>query len=394
MLKYRLSRIKTEIWAHALVLVGMLSIPLRSFVPPECTKEVTGPLGLSFIFNCDSALFMQDSQRPERLFEADTSYQDRPLYPLLAHLMAQIIRFFLPGGRVFSNHSGEAIEFQYANLIAYWTISFVVLFGALSLLLRGLARFPQLSAISKLAIVSLIFLNEVTKGFFWTPHTQIFSLFLIAFAIYSWGKFSFDEVSRRFEFIWFVSSALLIFFYPILALALVVPVLANPRKHILISPLALLPYLIYPKILTLLGGTYRNPQVEDANQFVWVLDSNAFRLMWENFNFYIKSFSLPHLLLLLVLLALFLFNRKSSRHDSLNDKKLVGLYGFLVAYGLFLYFIGTYVHRLPIPFLCMTASVVVLTLALRRSQTIQVVASSVALAFSVGLFFLTQGTIA
>lgn len=379
--------------AYALVLAGLLSIPFRSFVPPECTRAVTGPLGLSFIFNCDSALFMQDSQRPERLFEANTSYQDRPLYPLLAHFLALLLGIFFRGERIFTNDSGEAIEFQYAHLLSYWTIHFVVILGALYLLLRALERFPQLSPISRLAIVSLVFLNDVTKGFFWTPHTQIFSILLVAFAIYSWEKFSLDEVNHRFELIWFLSAALLIFFYPILCLALVIPVFANFRRYIVIASSTLMPYLLYPRILVFLGGTYRNPQVEDANQFVWILDSNVLRRIWENFFFYIKSFSLPHLVLLLILFTFLLLSRRTSASKLRDDKKLLGLYGFLVAYALFLYFIGTYVHRLPIPFLCMTASIALLTLSRRRSRGVQIVASSLALVFSIGLFFFTQGTI-
>jgi hypothetical protein len=336
---------------------------------------------------------MQDSQQPDRLFRADTSYQDRPLYPVLSHFISLFIKVLVSGERVFINSSGEAIKFHYANLLAFWLIHFIVLFVALFLLLKSLNTFDKLATKSILAIVSLIFLNDVSKGFFWTPHTQIFSLFLAAFAIFSWQKFSFQALNTRFEIIWFITAALLIFFYPILAIALVIPVLANFRRYTVFSIIAIIPYLVYPTILQSLGGIYRNPQVEDANQFVWVFDPGMPALLVENFKLFLDSLSVAHLVLLLFLLTLLVLGRKTETSDVKSEKGYLVLYGFLLTYALFLYFLGTYVYRLPIPFLCMAASVTILIIAKRCSRTIQNAASSVALIFSMGLFFFTQGII-
>jgi len=394
-LKTRLNQLESSVWFYMLFLAGVLTIPLRHFIPPDCTQAVTGPFGLELVFNCDSAQFMQDSQTPERLVQADTSYQDRPLYSMTSHYISILLGLVISGGRSFTNSSGEIIEFRFANLVAFWIIHLVTLLVALYLLIHFLKQSPELVVVSKFAIVSLFFLNDVTKGFFWTPHTQVFSIFLIAYGLFSWQKFTCVTLSIRFKILWFFSSSLLIFFYPILVLALVIPVLSNFRRNTIPSVLAVLPYLIYPHILRLAGGKYRNPQVEDFNQFVWVLDSEVLSLMTENFKLYLISLSFPHVIVLVSVLALYVLAVRRKRRESfiVNERSYIVLYGFILSYALFLYFMGLYATRLSIPFLSLMISIMILHISKKCSTQIQVVASSMCLVFALVSFFFTQGTI-
>jgi hypothetical protein len=382
---------KRFVLPYLLLFGALMSVPFRSFVPPACTRAVLGPFGTSFIFNCDSAQFMQDSQDPSRILSAGTSYQDRPLYALLAHWISFFLRPFLPATENFTNSEGQIIQFQYSNLIAFVLMHLLLLFIGLYLLLE-ISRNLKVSGPIKVAMVSAVFLNDIIKGFFWTPHTQVFSLYMVCFAFYSWGYFQRNDATRSFVYLWFILSSVQIFFYPILVLVLLIPIAVNWKRYLPPSIIALIPYLIYPFILQSFGGIYRNPQTDDFKQFVWIFEDNFLTTAGKNLSLYLQSFSASYVILIAVLfLCLFFGSSKASEsRESLSNIPIVF---FLGGYFLFLYFIGLYTNRLPIPlFICVIVLLLIeIDKKCNRAVSIFIGSSTTLMLFI--LFFFFQGTI-
>lgn len=349
---------KSFLYLAVFILSFLTSILWRNFSPPPCTAVVEAPLKASIVINCDSAQFMQDSQNPSRLLEAQTSYQDRPLYSLTARLFSNILTPIVPQSREFHNAQHESIQFQYANFISFILLHSVVVLIGLFFLHRAL---PWLATVGQTdlkhfnnhtlllySLSTLIFLNDITKGFFWTPHTQVFNLFLISFSLYS-VKF-FSGSNKRWQVgLWFIAAGTLVFFYPLMVLLLVIPTVINLRKYLLLSVATLVPYLIYPQILENFGGTYRNPQTADFKQFVWLFEIDEASDVLNRIDAFLHTFPKTLTICTLILAAFVTFKHR---------KKLAvvdfSYFLFLFSYFSFLFLMGFYANRLTSSFVIAT----------------------------------------
>lgn len=349
---------KSFLYLAVFILSFLTTILWRSFSPPPCTAVVEAPLKASIVINCDSAQFMQDSQNPSRLLEAQTSYQDRPLYSLTARLLSNILTPIVPQSREFHNAQHESIQFQYANFISFILLHSAVVLIGLFFLQRAL---PWLATVGQTdlkhfnnhtlllySLSTLIFLNDITKGFFWTPHTQVFNLFLISFSLYS-VKF-FSGSNKRWQVgLWFIAAGTLVFFYPLMVLLLVIPTVINLRKYLLLSVATLVPYLIYPQILENFGGTYRNPQTADFKQFVWLFEIDEASDVLNRIDAFLHTFPKTLTICTLILAAFVTFKHR---------KKLAvvdfSYFLFLFSYFSFLFLMGFYANRLTSSFVIAT----------------------------------------
>jgi hypothetical protein len=205
--------------------------------------------------------------------------------------------------------------------------------------------------LTKYTVITLLLVNDLTKSFFWTPHTQLFSLLMVALALYSWVQFQ-GEVSKGFTFYWFLSLSCLIFLYPILVLALVIPFVRDWRRYFMPCLLAIVPYLLYPTILTSLGGRYRRTTTEDFNQFVWVLQNDALSQAKHNLVLFVQTFSLQYTFLIVLLSTiLFFFRARQVKGLTSGLNSPTPIVAFFAAYVVFLYFMGFYAYRLTLPLL-------------------------------------------
>lgn len=254
------------------------SILFRDFQAPECTRNVSGPVGTQVLINCDSAQIVQDSQNLQRLINADTSYQDRPLFPFMGFLLSQPIKRFITSYKVFENTDGKEITFYYANYLAFIAINFLLLlliWQQILSFLKKITKSGQFSFREELilggAISSLLVANNVFKGFFWTPHTQLFNMVIVIVSVNLWLDLESDSFHKRSKAFFFLNG-LLLFFYPMFVVLYLLPLIFSWRRYLLSTVLSISPYLAYPLLLNALGGQYRNAAVEDFNGFVWVLD--------------------------------------------------------------------------------------------------------------------------
>jgi len=383
-----------QLWVFGAILILALtsSILFRDFKAPECTQLVKGPLSTQVLINCDSAQIVQDSQTPSRLWNAETSYQDRPLYTLAGYVISKPLRFFSDSFEIYSNTKGEPITFYYANYLAFIFLNIILLMLILwqsIKLVRRLMPDREMSGQTFFlgTVLSLLVANNVVKGFVWTPHTQIFNLLLVIYSINLWLEVEASE-SNNMKTRHYFTLGLLLFFYPMFVLLYLIPLLRNWKSNILPTLISIAPYLIYPTALELFGGEYRNAAVEDFDGFVWVLRSfDRPGIIVEKMSLFTNAFLvLPifYIALILLLYAILKYKGKLLK-DGWRYFVFVG------AFAAFIFLMGYSGSRLAFPVLaCMT--IYLLSFLARNGKTVEAMSSQTTLiALSLGIFFLVEG---
>jgi len=383
-----------NLWAFGLISILILvsSILFRDFQAPECTQKVDGPFSVQVLINCDSAQIVQDSQTPSRLWNAETSYQDRPLYTLTGYIISKPLRVLSDSSEIYRNTKNEPITFYYANYLAFILINFLLLIfivkqsiNLVNRILPGMASKGQLLFLATTLVVLVA--NNVVKGFVWTPHTQLFNLLLVIYSINLWLEVE-ESGHHRVKITHFFVLGLLLFFYPMFILLYLIPLLRNFKSHILPTIVSISPYLIYPALLRLLGGKYRNAAIEDFDGFVWVfrtLDQPG--LVLEKIRLFTSSFLELQILYMALALLVLIILKHRARLLREGWRYLI----FIGAFGTFVFLMGYSGPRLAFPILaCLILYLCIFQIRIGKvheAMLTQVLVSG----FSLGIFFFTQG---
>jgi len=148
-----------------------------------------GPFGVSII--CDAPAYMNAALKPSSLLKKEATWQSRPGYPFLAYAL------MLPFKWVHQGILGglhEQFFLNFAPLLAYLALNLAFLFLAARLATLALFRASVIDAPRHypcgwrqpfLFVLLLLFFNDVTKAFLWTPHTQMFNIFTPSFALFA-----------------------------------------------------------------------------------------------------------------------------------------------------------------------------------------------------------------
>jgi len=324
-----------------------------------CAQVFSVAKHTSLLINCDSAVFMKDAQNPARLFNGDSVYQDRPLPTLLVSVLSKVWHYFTFPDYQRSVVGNSGVSFTY-SLLTY------VLFLFLNVLILSIACWLGLKLVLvffknynidfvfyprfAIFIVSIISLNEITKTFFWTPHSQMFNLLLPVYFFFLL-QFRNTNIESKFFVINCFFILVLLFCYAFYIL-LIIPMLImnwkNIETRILMIVLCVTPYLLYPTLLELFGGQYYSLGLEKYRLFIWLLDSikNAPEApsIYGNFYSFIKTFPIFPVFLIIVLL-LWWFLQKNSFSVELFKLVKFEFYAVLI-YFLFLAVYGYYARRL------------------------------------------------
>jgi len=249
-------------------------------------KSVVG--NLNYLKNCDSNAFLRIARRPSRLFEEDSIWQSRPGYPILGTLGAlpfravESIRARIAVSRLIGRdwYQPEYDTYYAGFILVNWLILTVaaVLF---LLLVSGKPSSPVV-----LFPLTILVLNGVTKGFFWTPHTQIFNVLIpvascaVAVSLLSKSQ----PLGRLLPIIGFccglaslVNGAfVLVLLTTTVAL---VSFLMRSRRQIPILSLLLAwlgfvaPLIAWRQYVVWKTGSFYMHEISAYRQFVWILDS-------------------------------------------------------------------------------------------------------------------------
>lgn len=158
--------------------------------------DLPGPFGLGL--NCDAPVFMSLARAPEGLLRSDCSRQSRPGLVLLAIPLARVFERFADPGRPVARfghrwnphppYISESFEVDFSSFLAYsiLNVGFLLLVFAAW---RGIAR-PWLrpdgpTTLIALAVGVLLVANDVSKAFYWAPHTQLLNILGPVFAVYA-----------------------------------------------------------------------------------------------------------------------------------------------------------------------------------------------------------------
>ena len=302
---------------------------------------------------------MKDAQDPTRIISGVSDYQDRPLYSILAHFISQLWDLSNLPTRNFLVIGNSGLSFNYKSdvYVAFVLINLTLLLLTVWLALKicseifMLVEMPEINQrIVQITFVFLVTLNEVTKTFFWTPHTQIPNLLLPVYCIFLFlnlGKLKL----RKYFFVNLFFTAGMLFMYPLLALAFL-PLMFTPYKsfrfRLIVVILGFIPYILFPRFIELLGGQYRNIAVQQYREFVWIFDLISGEDPLGPFVGYVTDFTstLPIFPIIFVVLAIITLVTTSTGQLLKNNHVLFPAFAFGVSYIIATFAIGFYARRL------------------------------------------------
>jgi hypothetical protein len=196
---------RASIWP--LFLIGFALLSLGFLIGPRvpdvdagynCVGNVAlhGPLGFSL--NCDSPEFMWLARDPSGLLFHTNSRQSRPGLILLAALIQAPLSLIVPpDGPPTPVYQGLYDPLAVARsfvrdqpaYFAYILLNFAILLAGFQALLAAIERCqPVRSGATAIIVVAtglLLLANDVTKAFFWSPHTQMFNILVPILAVYA-----------------------------------------------------------------------------------------------------------------------------------------------------------------------------------------------------------------
>lgn len=261
--------------------------PVETSPALRCADIVPIVSHVNIIENCDSHGFIELAHDPRKI--VGNKWQARPLYLVLGWIMA--IPFRVP--RSVAYRAGLTRD-PFSNPDPYYAgfvlLNWLLMVGAawVFLLLVGPGSLFESRILLPLTI---LLVNEVTKAFFWTPHLQIFNVFVPLFivAMVAWLD---ERVSRMTWRSFALVGVLLglasllygVFVIAVLALtvALVRDTLRNKRNKLpaiasagamlaaFLVPIELWRWLVISKT-----GAFSVLEIYRYHQFVWITEDIA-----------------------------------------------------------------------------------------------------------------------
>lgn len=237
----------------------------------------------------DAAQFVELARDPGQLFTPNNPRQNRPLFILLAALLAALFRpiVALAGWPIAAEQfwTSELLVYKLPEYAAYVSINAIALLLTLLIFDRLFVRHDTLSPTILLVSVGFA-INRSTMSYIWYPHTQLLNMLLpVLFVAATYALLSnpahFERHTRAVNLgagflVGLYGSAVLAL--PIILTAYIAGSLLQQRPIRIPTLLSaifwfLLPYLIWIGLTIVLVGTYYNREVVIYRQFVWVFDA-------------------------------------------------------------------------------------------------------------------------
>jgi hypothetical protein len=261
----------------------------------NCVHNVRISERLGISLSCDSNYFVWLSVSPHHLYDAKAARQSRPGVVFITFLMAQPLRplanlprwIGMPEPAAQKNQWGYAREIwarEAPTFLAYIVFNFALLIATFWFLLRAIGPFGPSGAWAGIgvgAIASLLTANVVTKMFLWSPHTQLFNIFVPVFAIVAAVSILQSGLTRRQAIVFGLIIGVGMTVYPVFPIALALIVLAAllRRSRDTAANLAVLlaysvvPYLIWYSFVRLKTGDFYSHEIHGYNQVGWIIDA-------------------------------------------------------------------------------------------------------------------------
>jgi hypothetical protein len=352
---------KTALSLIALLLMLQIVTLFRSLpLEPVCGKVISGFGSANILVNCDSAVFMKDAQDPTRFFTGDSVYQDRPAHALVVAAISSTLKYlgiFNIKKSIIGN-SGESTTYESTYYLVFLAINLILLLASTIFASKYLfaGRKPE-SFFDKYILCSALILlvagNELTKTFFWTPHSQMFNILLPTAALYL--IINLKEINTRWRFhIVLICLGFSLFLYPFLGLLYAILLFAEYRgfwTRLILIGISIVPYLSYPLILRHLGGEYENTSLSRYRQFIWTIEafnsSGTVGKYLNNLQSYLLTFPVIPTFTIFIISVYFYFYHQKRRNSRFNSKLHPEIL-FAVFYFITLSLMGYYSRRLTL----------------------------------------------
>lgn len=153
---------------------------------PWCLNPVDLGGRLHVDLNCDSHVFLLLAEDPRRLLtEENRMWQSRPLYGTLGWMLAMPFRaagLEAVGARLPDSAWAPGRGGRPPGRLLPWYAGFILLnallLAASLMLFRQVAGARSFRDPAIILPVAVLLANTVTRGFFWTPHLQMFNVFV------------------------------------------------------------------------------------------------------------------------------------------------------------------------------------------------------------------------
>jgi hypothetical protein len=350
------------------IIISVLVLQLYSLIrnyteAPKCGRFVEPIARLKVLINCDSAVFMKDAEEPKRLFDGTSDYQDRPAYSLINSLLLKISRTISLPEKIFpvKGVSGEIYNYSSTVYIIFILLNSIILMLAIAAVIgvfSDVALASHRDTKTKFYFIGIaiavLAANELTKTFFWTPHSQMFNLLQPALALYFIHQIRSIATVKR--FLHFCAYLLILtFFYPSVALLATILLFAPVRSifwRLATIAATFSVYAAYPYFISLLGGDYRSNHISKFREFIWVWDGlkdgSLPQSIVKNAESFLLTFPvIPSALILLFFIIMIYINKEFNKNTF--KRALTSPFSFFIfTYVSYLYFLGFYSRRLTL----------------------------------------------
>jgi hypothetical protein len=256
----------------------MLGQPPMPTDEDYCMSDNSIGKGFRHILNCDSQLFMMLAKQPSMVF-TNPVRQSRPLAFGTAYILAKPL-YLVPRLEKSGPYRPFAPEF-----VAYLLINLgllIITAVMFARLLNGTMGLTSSSPELLLGVVVLV-VNDITKIFFWTPHVQIYNLFIPCLTMWLVCRSMQRHTPMRAQHAVALGLALGLglLVYGAFLIPLACTAAIELLRHRRILPVALIAgasfatYGVWVGFVLALTGSFYSHEVGNYRQFVWMFDCAA-----------------------------------------------------------------------------------------------------------------------
>jgi hypothetical protein len=233
-------------------------------------------------FNCDSYLFLDLAKDPSLLFSSPGAlWQSRPLYGVVGYIFAIPLQWT-------KMDVENPIYGALPQYLAFILLNLLLLTFAAMMFRRIIGARSGLTSWAILPMAMLV-TNQISKAFFWTPHLQIFNIFIPVFTLYLCYRVqrcSHVSIVQHTALGLVLGTASLMYGAFVVSLGALVLTLLFAANHSLGSwsrrPTAVVgvilaafiaPILVWVSYVTHRVGSFYSHEIVQYRQFVWMMDS-------------------------------------------------------------------------------------------------------------------------
>jgi len=264
-----------------LLILGLSVLALTQPAPPtdvnNCAFVNEMGQGMRHILNCDAVEYLALAHTPSMVLTPEHPYrQSRPLSFMVPYVVARPLQVFswLNDHGIYPPYGPEFAAFALINLVV------LVVTMLCFITLMRMARTGIPPGIELLFALIVLGANDVTKIFFWSPHSQIYNLFVPCVTMYviirMLGAGRALSVRNAVLLGAAIGTGLLMYgsFSVLLICACATQLLAYRKVVVpfLIGAAAVAIYAAWVVYVRLTAGFFYSYETEMFRQFIWLID--------------------------------------------------------------------------------------------------------------------------